>query len=88
MLQYDVDYKVEGYRNRWSVIDDDGEYALLENATWGDETCYLVVRMDVPVQEISYKKKDGSDVLIPTIMKVEGETYDDLQTALEDEGIL
>jgi hypothetical protein len=71
MINYNVNYKVEGYTNKWSVIDDLNGYVLLENNTWGDETCYLVAKQDQPTPNNA-------------IMEVAGETYDDLETALED----
>lgn len=85
------EYKVKGYYYKWSVIDVLGDYALLENCTWGDETCYLVVKRDAPI-----KRKFSYDILLSGVMEgsydeiqeVIAETYDDLQTALEDEGIL
>lgn len=88
-----IDYKVTGYSNKWSVIDTYtcvfGRYALLENNTYGDETCYLVVNMDMNVINKEYTKKStGEKVVLPTIIGVTCETYDDIITALEDEGIL
>ena len=81
----DVEYKVKGYTNRWSVIDTHGEYALLENCTWGDETCYLLVRRDVEIEDKVYTLKKGKEkVILPTIMEVIAETYDDILTAIED----
>lgn len=72
------EYKVKGYTDTWYVIDTLDDYALLENSFWGDETCHLVVKRDAPI-----KRKLSSD----EIQTVVAETYDDLQTALEDEGI-
>lgn len=83
------EFKVKGYYNRWSVIDVYEEWALLENCTYGDETCYLVVRRDTEIKERYYTKTyDGTSVLLPTIFEVVCETYDDINTALEDEGII
>ena len=84
MLNSKIDYKVKGYKNKWSIIDSCEEYALLENNFWGDETCYLVVRLDEEPANLPYHKKDGTEVLLPTILNVVGETYDDLETALLD----
>lgn len=79
------EFKVTGYINRWVVIDTFGDYALLENCTYGDETCYLVVRRDVKISDkIYYNVETGEPIILPCIHKVECETYDDLQTALED----
>lgn len=74
MINYDINYKVEGYTNKWSVIDDFKGYVLLENNTWGDETCYLVAKQCQPTPN-------------NTIREIVGETYDDLETALEDLGL-
>ena len=39
--------KIKGYIGVWSSIDsaeiDNKIYYLMENNTWGDETCYLVI---------------------------------------------
>ena len=39
--------KINGYTNKWSAIDyktfANKTYYLMENNTWGDETCYLVI---------------------------------------------
>lgn len=84
-----IDYKVKGYYNKWSVIDTYKDYALLENNTYGDETCYLVVRTNNNVQELKYTKSStGENVVLATIMKVVCETYDGIEIALEDEGII
>lgn len=42
---------VSGYRGRWSEVDsytdcDGTQYVLLEHDTYGDETFYLVCRVD------------------------------------------
>ena len=84
-----IDYKVKGYYNKWSVIDIYKGYALLENNLYGDETCYLVVRINNNVQELEYtKKRTGEKVMLPTIMDVVCETYDGIEITLEDEGII
>lgn len=85
------EFKVRGYRNKWSVIDEYEEWALLENATWGDETCYLVVRKDAPIKRKFSSDKDFSGIMVgyyDEIEEVVCETYDDIITALEDEGII
>ena len=42
--------RIPGYTNRWSSIDEykvgDKTYYLMENDTWGDETCGLVITPD------------------------------------------
>jgi hypothetical protein len=79
------EYKVNGYSNRWSVIDILGDYALLENCTYGDDACYLVVRRSVKITDKTYHSiKTGEPIVLPCIHEVVCDTYDDLQTALED----
>lgn len=88
-VQKNIDYKVKGYYNKWSVIDTYKGYALMENNTYGDETCYLVVKVKDNVQDKEYtKKSNGEKIVLPTIMKVVCETYDGIEIALEDEGII
>lgn len=84
-----AEYKVKGYFNRWGVVDTYKGYALLENNSHGDETCYLVVDTSSSnIQKRLYRLMDGSTVELPTFMSVVCETYDDLITALADEGII
>ena len=65
---YNIDKKRGNY---WSSIDsaeiDNKIYYLMENNTWGDETCYLVI-------------DENKNVIC--------ETFDDIETALADEGII
>lgn len=88
-VQKNIDYKVKGYYNKWSVIDTYKGYALMENNTYGDETCYLVVKIKDNVQDKEYtKKSNGEKIVLPTIMEVLCETFDGIEIALEDEGII
>jgi hypothetical protein len=87
MLDEKVEYKVCGYRNRWSIIDTVADYVLLENCTYGDETCYLVVKDQEPVMR-TYRRPDDTTVELPTIMDVICETYDGREIALEEEGLI
>lgn len=88
-IQKNINYKVNGYYNKWSVIDIYKGYALLENNTWGDETCYLVAKVKDNVQNKEYtKKSNGEKIVLPTIIKVLCETFDGLEIALEDKGII
>jgi hypothetical protein len=80
--------KVEDYKGFWSVIDSLNGYVLLEHNTYGDETCYLVVK----AKDFEYKAftlKSGEKVIIPFFSKLVNvfETYDDIETCLDDEGI-
>lgn len=79
MIESNVNYNVEGYSDQWSLINTYDHYGLLENNTWGDETCYLVVDLD---------QKIVTDGDCPTILEVICETFDDIVTALEDEDII
>ena len=81
MLDSNKEYRVKGYSNRWSVIDTYKGYALLENCTWGDETCYLLVKQDVPVK--TKYKDDGSSYEV--ITEVIEETYDWIEDAVEQD---
>ena len=88
-VKKNIDYKINGYYNKWSVIDTYKGYALMENNTYGDETCYLVVKVKDNVQDKEYtKKSNGEKIVLPTIMEVVCETYDGIEVALEDEGII
>ena len=87
MLDKNTEYKVNGYRNRWSIIDTFKGYALLENCTYGDETCYLVAKLDQEPVMKTYIRPDKLRIELPTIMEVICETFDDIETALEDEGV-
>lgn len=86
MLKKGVDYKVEGYRNLWSVIDTHKGYALLENCTYGDETCNLVVPLAQEPVPVRCRKGTGEVVERLKITKVLCETFDSIEQALIDEG--
>lgn len=81
-------YRVKGYRNRWSVIDEkrqDGTtYFLLENECFGDESIMIVVRADARVEQKEIITAQGDFRTVNVIMDVVGETWDDLDTALDD----
>lgn len=83
----DGSYKVTGYYNRWSIIDTYDKYALLENEIYGDETCLLVVEKD-KYEMRKYKNKTGEVFELPTFTEVICETFDDIETALCDAGII
>ena len=81
--------KVANYRGFWSVIDDHQGYVLLEHNTYGDETCSLVVKAkDFIWKEITLKS--GELIIVPffDLTTTVYETYDDIVTCLEDEGII
>ena len=87
MIKNNVEYRVKGYTNKWALIDTLDHYGLLENSTYGDETCYLVADLNQEPEMRRYKRTDESFVELPTIMEVLGETYDGLEIALDDLGI-
>lgn len=85
------DYKVKGYTNEWSVIavDEIEGYVLLENNTWGDETCYLVAPIFDNVEVIKLTGKNGERGFeFLEIQNILCETFDGLEIALYDEGII
>ena len=89
MLSKEIEYKVDRYYNKWSIIDTYQGYSLLENTTWGDETCYLVADNNVEVVNREYiKKGTGEKIIIPTITTIICETFDGIVIALKDAGIL
>ena len=75
--------KVKGYVGAWAVIDDMNGYVLLEHNTYGDETCYLVAKAKDYINKAFVKKATGEKVILPYIEEAY-ETYDDIETALED----
>lgn len=75
--------KVKGYRGTWSVIDEyrltSIPFLMLEHNRYGDETCYLVIE-DSTVNWSAM----SPDVYIGPVY----ETYDGIETCLEDECII
>ena len=51
-------------------------------------TCWLVAKIKDNVKDVEYTKKNGEKIKLPTIQSVICETYDLLDWALRDEGIL
>lgn len=56
--------KINGYTNRWSAfekaeIDGGGIYYIFENDSWGDETCYLVAKIENNVIVELYETYDN-----------------------------
>lgn len=88
----DLDYEIEGRYGTWYEIDEakvgDDTYKLYESCDWGDEAGAIVIK--VPRRPYAVKKLSLSDervYVIPKECEV-CETFDDIETALEDEGIL
>lgn len=85
------EFKVKGYTNKWSIINESHGYVMLENSTWGDETNYLVIPGDAEVINRPHKRRDGNYTIIPTVELEEEkilETFDDIDTCLEDNDII
>ncbi len=74
-------YKVEGYYNKWYVIDEDDKYVLLENETYGDETFCLLVSKFAPVEKGVSKYGVPYDIIKSKLVY---ETYDDIETTRQD----
>ena len=88
----DLDYEIEGRYGTWYEIDEmknrDDTYKLYESCDWGDEAGAIVIK--VPSVPYVIKKCSMSDervYVIPKECEV-CETFDDIESALEDEGIL
>lgn len=88
----DLNYEIEGRYGTWYEIDKmdigDTTYKLYESCDWGDEAGAIVIK--VPQKPYAIKKLELSDervYVIPKECEI-GETFDDIETALEDEGIL
>lgn len=88
----DLDYEIEGRYGTWYEIDEmkvgDDTYKLYESCDWGDEAGAIVIK--VPRRPYAIKKLSLSDervYVIPKECEV-CETFDSIDVALEDEGIL
>lgn len=78
--------KVKGYRGTWSVIDECDAWTdidvmtrwlMLEHNYYGDETCYLVIEDTA----VNWKPNNVYEGIV-------FETFDGIETCLEDEGII
>lgn len=87
-----LNVRIKGYRGLWSVIDEYRGYVLLEHNIMGDETCYLVLSKSLfnEAHKWTYVLMSGSvdSRYILDKADVICETYDDLEQALIDEGII
>ena len=87
----DLDYEIEGRYGTWYKIDEmkvgDYIYQLYESCDWGDEAGAIVI--EAPGRPYNIKKLSNGEHIyfIPEECEV-CETFDDIETALEDEGIL
>lgn len=81
--------KVQGFKGFWSVIDDLEGFVLLEHITYGDETCYIVARAsDFEWRKIRLRNNEVVNVPFFSLNVTTYETFDDIQTCLEDECVL
>ena len=90
----DLEYEIEGRIGTWYEIDDmqvgNDYYKLFESCVYGDEAGAIVIKLPQERFEIKdHVTRFSSEKVyfIPKECEI-AETYDDLQTALEDEGIL
>lgn len=75
---------IENHYGSWSVIDDFKGYVLLEHNTYGDETNYFIAKANKFTYK-NYKNKEGVVMMLPTFNESDVyETYDDIETALND----
>ena len=87
-LKKEKQIKVEGYIGLWSVIDSYEGWVLLEHNTYGDETNLLVVKAKFFLwQDIKFKNGDIKRLPVFDISDVY-ETFDDIETALTDYGLI
>lgn len=87
----DLDYEIEGRYGTWYEIDKmkvgDDTYKLYESCDWGDEAGAIVVQLPNTPLEIKRLSTGELVYVIPEDCEI-AETFDDIETALEDEGIL
>lgn len=89
LLEKEGFIKVAGYNGSWSVIDNFKGYVLLEHNTYGDETCYLVVRAsDFEWRQFRLRNNEVVNAPYFSLNTIIYETFDDIKTCLEDEGII
>ena len=86
-----LDYEIEGRYGTWYEIDKmkvgDDTYKLYESCDWGDEAGAIVVQLPNAQLEIKTLVSGEPVYVIPEDCEI-SETFDDIVTALEDEGIL
>lgn len=86
-LKKEKQIRVDGYIGLWSVIDSYNGFILLEHNTYGDETNLLVARAkDFIWKDIKFKNGNIKRLPVFDITDVY-ETYDDIETALQDFGL-
>ena len=86
-----LDYEIEGRYGTWYEIDKmkvgDDTYKLYESCDWGDEAGAIVVQLPNAPLEIKRLSTGELVYVIPEDCEV-CETFNDIESALEDEGIL
>ena len=87
----DLDYKIEGRIFTWYEIDRmqvaNDTYVLFESCEYGDEAGAILVKLPSKPLEIKTLVSGEPVYVIPEDCEI-GETFDDIETALEDNGIL
>ena len=87
----DLDYKIEGRLFTWYEIDRmqvaNDTYVLFESCEYGDEAGAILVKLPSKPLEIKTLVSGEPVYVIPEDCEI-SETFDDIVTALEDEGIL
>ena len=93
------EYRIENHMYRWTIIDDyivDNaiyervHFALMESSI-GDEAPCILVKIDEYIRPKTFRKKNGEQfemLYIPEVNVIDDQVYDDIITALEDNGIL
>lgn len=86
-----LDYKIEGRYFTWYEIDRTSvgkdTYVLFESCEYGDEAGAILVQLPNTPLEIKRLSTGELVYVIPEDYEI-GETFDDIETALEDNGIL
>ena len=86
-----LDYEIEGRYGTWYEIDKmkvgDDTYRLYESCDWGDEAGAIVVQLPNTPLEIKKLYTGELVYVIPEDCEI-AETYDDITSTLEDNGIL
>ena len=88
--------KIESRLGLWTIIDAavvrSNVYALLEHNTYGDDTELILVHIPSKPKWLVLYEKDWStkmkEIFYFPQEYEKGETYDDIVTALKDEGII
>ena len=91
MKNYEYEHiRIDGRIGTWYEIDrryiNNELYLLLEHEQYGDETAGLLIKVP-PIQKLKIEDTgSGRHIFIPKEYEI-GETYDNIETALEDYNI-